>query len=222
VAVNRETPIQAPSGGTLAPGADAESRSWVEALSGPGALREERLTDLHALLLRAAHREAARRRGWLGSVSGQELDDIAQQAADDALMAILRRLDDYRGESRFTTWAYKFVIFEISGKLARHAWRRQPPAADEAAWERLPERLRARPEHDNEQREVLSLLRTLLASELTDRQREVFVAAALNEESIDVIALRFDSNRNAIYKTLFDARRKLRAGLAAAGHDLER
>jgi len=222
VAVNPQTPIQGPSGGALAPGADAESRSWVEALSAPGALREGRLADLHALLLRAARREAARRRGWLGAVSGPELDDIAQQAADDALMAILRRLDDYRGESRFTTWAYKFVIFEVSGKLARHTWRRQPPAADETVWERLPDRLRARPEHESEQREMLSLLRGLLDSELTDRQREVFVAAALNEESIDVLALRLDSNRNAIYKTLFDARRKLRAGLAAAGHDLER
>ncbi len=219
--VSGETPTQAPSSDALAPAADAQSRPWVDALSAPGALREERLTQLHDLLLRAARREAARRRGWLGSLSGVELDDIAHQSADDAVVAILRRLGDYRGESRFTTWAYKFVIFEVSGKLARHAWRRQPPAADETVWERLPDRLRALPEQESEQREVLSLLRGLVDSELTDRQREVFVAAALNEESIDVLALRLNSNRNAVYKTLFDARRKLRTGLAAAGHDLE-
>ncbi len=187
-----------------------------------GARREERVADLHSLLLRAARRECGRRRDWLGSVGGQELDDIAHQAADDALIAILRRLGDYQGESRFTTWAYKFVIFEVSGKFARHAWQRQPPAADEAVWDRLPDRLRAQPERDSEQREMLSVLRGLVESELTDRQRDVFVAAALNEESIDVLALRLNSNRNAVYKTLFDARKKLRAGLAATGHDLER
>ena len=86
------------------------------------------------MLLRVASYELSRRRAQLGSIRGPEFDDLAQQAADDALMNVLAKLDDFRGLSRFTTWAYKFAIFEVSGKVARHAWRRQPPSARGAPW----------------------------------------------------------------------------------------
>lgn len=201
---------------------DAESRRWVDGLQDTGARHDASLARLHALLLRAARHEANRRRGWIGSVSGPELDDLAQQAADDALMSIVGKLSDFRGASRFTTWAYKFVMFEVSGKMARHAWRDRPRTLDEAAWERLPDRLAALPERAAEQREQLSLLHRAVEQDLTHHQRQVFVAAALNDIPIDVLALQIGSNRNAIYKTLFDARRKLRASLAACGHSLQR
>lgn len=201
---------------------DPQSRRWIDGLQGSGTRYEACLARLHALLLRAAHHETNRRRGWLGSVSGPELDDIAQQSADDALMTIVGRLDDFRGASRFTTWAYKFAMFEVSGKMARHAWRERPLALDETAWERLPDRLAALPERTAEQRELLSVLRRAVEEQLTDHQRHVFVAAALNEIPIDALALEIGSNRNAVYKTLFDARRKLRASLAASGHTLQR
>ena len=161
-------------------------------------------------------------RDWIGSVGGPELDDIAQQAADDALMTIVGKLEDFRGASRFTTWAYKFAMFEVSAKMARHAWRERPLALDEAAWERLPDRLALLPESAAEQRELLSAVRRAVEEELTDHQRHVFVAAALNDIPIDTLALEIGSNRNAVYKTLFDARRKLRASLAASGHTLQR
>jgi len=170
---------------------------------------------LHDLLLRAARHELQRRRGGL---AGPELDDLAQQCADDATMNVLARLDDFRGLSRFTTWAYKFAIFEVSGKLARHAWRHHPPS--EQDWERLPDALTPRPGEAAERREQLAALAQAIEHDLTDRQREVFVAVALNEVPIDVLALQLDSNRNAVYKNLFDARRRLRASLAAAGHPL--
>jgi RNA polymerase sigma-70 factor (ECF subfamily) len=54
--------------------------------------------------------------------------------------------------------------------------------------------------------------------ELTPRQRQVFVAIVLNDVPLDALALELASNRNAIYKMLFDARRKLRAALAANGY----
>jgi RNA polymerase sigma-70 factor, ECF subfamily len=201
---------------------DPESRLWLDGLRDSGARHDACLARLHALLLRAARHEANRRRDWLGSVRGPELDDIAQQSADDALMTIVGRLDDFRGASRFTTWAYKFVMFEVSGKMTRHAWRDRPLALDETAWGRLPDRLAALPEDAAEQRELLSVLRRAVEEQLTDLQRRVFVSAALNDISIDALALEVGSNRNAVYKTLFDARRKLRASLAAAGHTLER
>jgi RNA polymerase sigma-70 factor (ECF subfamily) len=178
---------------------------------------EEAVAKLRELLVRVAAHELARRRAQLGSINGPELDDLAHQAADDAVLAILRRLDDFRGLSRFTTWAYKFAVFEVSAKVARHAWRRQPPSSEELTFERVPDTLGARPGDRLEQREQLAALTDAIQN-LTGRQREVFVAVALNDVPIDVVALRLGSNRNAVYKNLFDARRRLRGSLAAAGH----
>ena len=134
------------------------------------------------------------------------------------MMKILARIDAFEGLSRFTTWAYKFVIFEVSNKVARHAWQHHPPSAEEPTWERLADNQIARPGDQAERREQLATLVKAVAEDLTPRQREVFVAIALNDASIDVLALQLDSNRNAIYKNLFDARRRLRASLAAAGY----
>jgi RNA polymerase sigma-70 factor (ECF subfamily) len=168
-------------------------------------------------MLRVAFSELSRRRRQLRSISGPEFDDLAHQAADDALLNVLGRLDEFRGLSRFTTWVYKFVMFEVSAKVARHAWRRQPPSVEELTWDRLPDPSAPRPEDRFEQRAQLDALSNAIG-ELTDRQREVFVAIALNDCSIDVLALKLETNRNAIYKNLFDARRTLRAKMAAAGH----
>ena len=196
---------------------DPESAQWVEQLRPGHPRRDQTVATLHDVLLRVAFHELARRRGQLSSIRGPEFDDLAHQAADDALMNVLARLDDFRGLSRFTTWAYKFVVFEVSSKVARHAWRRQPPSGAELAWDELPDALAARPADRLDQRERLAALAAAI-DELTERQREVFVAIALNDVSIDVLALQLGSNRNALYKNLFDARRNLRARMAAAGH----
>ena len=192
---------------------DATSRRWLEHLRPGHPRREAALAQLHDLLHRAARHELQRRRGRL---AGPELDDLARQCADDATMNVLARLDEFRGLSRFTTWAYKFAIFEVSGKLARHAWRHHPPGAEE--WEQLPDVLTPRPGEAAERREQLRALARAIEHDLTPRQREVFVAVALNEVPIDVLALQLGSNRNAVYKNLFDARRRLRASLTVAGH----
>jgi RNA polymerase sigma-70 factor, ECF subfamily len=196
---------------------DRESDLWVEQLHPGHPRREQTVARLHGVLLRIAFHELSRRRGQLQSVSGAEFDDLAQQATDDALTNMLARLDEFRGLSRFTTWAYKFVMFEVSSKVARHAWRRQPPSRQELVFERLPESLAPRPAERLEQREQLKALAAAIG-ELTERQREVFVAIALNDVPIDVLAIQLGSNRNAVYKNLFDARRNLRARMEAAGH----
>ena len=196
---------------------DRESEQWVEQLRPGHPRREQTVATLHEALLRVAFHELSRRRGQLGSIRGPEFDDLAQQAADDALMNILPRLEEFRGLSRFTTWAYKFVMFEVSSKVARHAWRRSPPNRYEPAIERLPDSVAPRPGDRLEQQEQLKALSAAI-DELTERQREVFVAIALNDVPIDVLAMQLGTNRNAIYKNLFDARRSLRAGMAAAGH----
>ncbi len=196
---------------------DADSKRWVEQLRAGHPRRDQALAKLHDVLLRVAFHELSRRRGQLRSVTGPEFQDLAQQAADDALMNVLAKLDEFRGLSRFTTWAYKFVMFEVSGKVARHAWRRQPPSRQELVFEQLPDSLAPRPGERIEQQEQLEAL-SVAIGELTERQREVFVAIALNDLPIDLLAIQLDTNRNAIYKNLFDARRNLRASLAAAGH----
>jgi RNA polymerase sigma-70 factor (ECF subfamily) len=199
---------------------DAASRRWVEQLHPEHPRHQHATAALHDVLQRAALHELQRRHGQLAGLSGPERDDIAQQCANDAMMKILARIDDFQGLSRFTTWAYKFVIFEVSNKVARHAWRRHPPNVEEPTWDQLPDTLTPRPGDQVERREQIAALIEAVEGELTPRQREVFVAIALNDVPIDVLALQLESNRNAIYKNLFDARRKLRASLAEAGHPL--
>jgi RNA polymerase sigma-70 factor, ECF subfamily len=196
---------------------DPDSRQWVEHLRVGHPRYQPTVVRLHDLMGRVAAYELSRRRGQLRSISGPEFDDLAQQAADDALLSVLDKLDDFRGQSRFTTWVYKFVMFEVSAKVSRHAWLRQPPGVEEIAWNQLPDPRAARPEQCLERRAQLDALSRAI-SELTERQREVFVAIALNDVPIDVVAVRLRTNRNAVYKNLFDARRRLRAKMAAAGH----
>jgi len=198
-------------------GLDGESVDWPRTLAGTGPRREEALARLHALLVRIARGEVARRGPRL-RLTGPELDDLAYQAAADALVAITGKLGQFRGESRFTTWAYKFVIFEVSVKIGRHFWRHPSVRLDAEGWERLPDRFGFDPAQQAEWRDLLAALRRAVDQELTARQRRVFVAIVLNGVPLDALVIELASNRNAIYKTLFDARRKLRAALAANGY----
>jgi RNA polymerase sigma-70 factor (ECF subfamily) len=199
---------------------DPDSQRWLDGLRSDGARHDQCARELHAVLLRAARREIHRRRGWLGGATGPELDDLAHQTADDALVAIIKSLGSYRGASRFTTWAYRFVMNQASIKTRRHLWSGRRVEFDDVDWARLPNRLGASPHRHSEQHAQLKALREAVEHTLSTRQREVFVAIALNEVPIDVVALRLASNRGAIYKTLFDARTKLRASLSAAGYPL--
>src|SRR5215469_10044226 len=196
---------------------DPESAGWLSALTGTGAEREAAVERLHGLLVRIARGEVARRGPRL-QITGPELDDLAYQAAADALVAITAKLGQFRGESRFTTWAYKFVIFEVSAKLGRHFWRHPSVPLDAEGWERLPDRFGFDPAQEAEWRDLLAALHRAVDQELTARQRRVFVALVLNAVPLDALVLELGTNRNAIYQTLFDARRKLRAALAANGY----
>ena len=199
---------------------DLESRAWLDALGGDGAGRDEAIARLHALLLRAARFEVARRRPALPFLRGNELDDIALEAADDALVSVLARLEDFRGLSRFTTWAYKFALLEAAVKLRRRSWQGREIPLEPESWSLLADR-GSSPEDEAEQRELLRAVQQAVAVVLTPHQRRVIVAVAVNGVPIDVLAERLGSTRGALYKTLHDARRKLRAHLAAEGLALE-
>ena len=195
---------------------DEESRAWLSQLRVEGRAREQAIARLHGLLLRAARFEVTRRRRMLPHLRGGDLDDIALQSADDALVAVLSKLDDYRGASRFTTWAYKFALLEAAVKLRRRAWQGRELPLEPERWTTLSDG-RVTAQQDVELRELLGEIRSAIQTELTPHQREVFTALALNEVPIDVLAERLATTRGALYKTLHDARRKLRRKLARSG-----
>ena len=182
----------------------------ITALHGPPAVRDEALAELHALLLRAARFELGRRRAMLSDVPHAEIDDMAAQAANDAMVALLRKLDTFRGASRFTTWAYKFALLEAGVKARRRAWRDREVPLDDASWPTVAD-TGPSAQQVLEDAETLRAVRDAMDTALTRHQREVFVALALNGVPIDVLAERLDTTRGALYKTLHDARRKLRA-----------
>ena len=195
---------------------DGESREWLRDLRADGATHAHAVARLHALLLRAARFEVARRRPTLPHLRGGELDDIAMEAADDALMSVLRRLDSFRGASRFTTWAYKFAIYEAGVKLRKRAWQGREVPLEPETWS-LFSSAGLGPESEVEQSELLDTLQTAINEILTPHQRRVLVALALNGVPIDVLADRLNTTRGALYKTLHDARRKLRKHLDERG-----
>jgi RNA polymerase sigma-70 factor (ECF subfamily) len=199
---------------------DYESREWLSSLRSSGARRDEAVGGLHALLLRAARYEVARRGPALPHLRGDELDDIALEAADDALMSVLERLDDFRGASRFTTWVYKFALLEAAVKLRRRAWQGRELPLEPETWSLFSSGA-LEPWERAEQSEVLAALQRAIDEALTAHQRRVLVALALNGVPIDVLAERLNTSRGALYKTLHDARRKLRRRLQESGVALE-
>ena len=199
---------------------DSDSAAWLATLRSSGPAYDAAVERLHSLLLRGARFEVSRRRASLAYVRGEDLEDIALQAADDALVAVLRKLDDYRGASRFTTWAYKFALLEAGVRLRRRAWQEREVVLDSDSWTRLGDST-AGPDIDAERAELLRTISACIAQELTPHQRQVLVALAIDDVPIDVLAERLSSNRNALYKTLHDARRRLRGVLADRGFPVE-
>jgi RNA polymerase sigma-70 factor, ECF subfamily len=195
--------------------AEADSTAWIEALSGSGHEYDDAIERLHALLLRAARFEVARRQRAMDGNAG-DLDDLATQAADDALMAIMSKLDTFRGESRFTTWAYKFALLEAAVKVRRRAWQGREVPLEEDGWAQLPDG-GASPDDHAETSELMVAVRQAIAEVLTPHQRAVLVAVTLNGVPIDVLAERLSTTRGALYKTLHDARKKLRESVARDG-----
>ena len=195
---------------------DLESQAWIDQLSPHSPQRDAAIVALHALLLKAARYEVARRRASSPHLRGDDFDDLAQQSADDAVISVLGKLDDFRGDSRFTTWAYKFALFEAGTKIRRRAWQGREVPLEPESWSLLAH-AGATPHEDTETAELLTALRDAIRTELSTHQREVLVAVTLNDVPIDVLAERLNTTRGALYKTIHDARHKLRRALAARG-----
>jgi RNA polymerase sigma-70 factor (ECF subfamily) len=194
---------------------DLGSDEWVASLR--DGCRDTAVAQLHELLLRVARSEV-RRRNAGGQITGPELDDLAYQAAADAVLLVTSRIDEFRGESRFTTWAYKFVVFEVSTKLGRHFWKHRSAPSHAPEWDRLPDRLGMPPAEAAEFEDLIAAVRAATETCLTPKQREVFIAIVVEGVPLDALVIRMGATRNAIYKVMFDARQKLRRELANQGY----
>lgn len=195
---------------------DPDSQAWLDGLRASGAAYDEAVARLHALLLRAARFEVNRRRSGIPQLRGDTSDDIALEAANDATVSVLARLEDYRGLSRFTTWAYKFALLEAAVKLRRRAWQGREIPLEPDSWAAISTG-EPSPQRQLEHSELLNAIRDGIQTTLTPHQRSVFNALALNQVPIDVLADRLNTTRGALYKTLHDARRRLRRHLATSG-----
>ncbi|HLI32621.1 MAG TPA: sigma-70 family RNA polymerase sigma factor [Solirubrobacteraceae bacterium] len=193
---------------------DCASRAWLDALRSAGPRREAAIRRLHALLLGEARHEVRRRTAGLQHPSGGDLDDLAVMAADDALVAILAKLEQFRGDALFTTWARRFVVLEVPGKIRRRLGHsRETPTEDEVLQELAGGE---DPLASCEARELARGIGSVIASQLTPRQRIVLVALAIDGTPARELAQKMHSSPGALYKTLHDARRKLQAASPAA------
>nr|QIY66564.1 sigma-70 family RNA polymerase sigma factor [Streptomyces sp. RPA4-2] len=196
---------------------DPESAAWVDALEGGhGSHYEQACTQLHELLVRIAMNEVFRR-GPRYRITGPELNDLAHQAAADALMRITHKIQEFRGDARFTTWAFRFVVLEVSSKLGRHFWRVAHTLFDLDEWTQVPDRSGSDPVSHWQARELGEAARNAVETALSAHQRQVFTAV-VNGVPLETLASELETNRNALYKTMFDARKKLRDQLVASGH----
>ncbi|MCB0987699.1 MAG: sigma-70 family RNA polymerase sigma factor [Microthrixaceae bacterium] len=202
----------------LGPDSVPADDEWIGRLRTPGPVRDQAVQHLHALMLRAARHRVSRMPDGaaLGAV---RRDEIAHAAADEATLSALGRLDSFEGRSRFTTWAYKFGILCAGVEMRRALWRDR-----DVRWHDVSEPLEpaaTSPESFVEGRDLAAAVRDGLTQALTDHQRRVVVALLVDGVPIDVVADRLGSNRNAIYKTLHDARRRLRTHLEEQGFTRE-
>ncbi len=200
-----------------APSSTVRGEGLPAALRSDGPRRETAVRELHALLLKAARFELSRRSAALAHVRGDELDDLALQAADDAFVAVLAKLDDFRGDSRFTTWAYKFALYEAAVRVRRRAWQHREVLIDNERWLAVVDAAATDPQRRLAEAELLRAIRAGI-ERLTPHQRDTLVALTLQGIPIDVLAERRGTTRGALYKTLHDARRRLRSELAADGY----
>jgi RNA polymerase sigma-70 factor (ECF subfamily) len=178
-----------------------------------GAEFEQACGELRELLVRAALAYLLRQGYPISAFGADSYESLAEDFAQDAMVIILQQIDSFRGESRFTTWAYRIVVNLLADEYRRRAWRHRPldPELDTVlpSWHG--------PQKTAERREIWSLVAAVIEHDLTPRQRQVLVARVVHEKPLVVIADELGTNKDNVYKLLHDARRHLRRALAERG-----
>jgi RNA polymerase sigma-70 factor (ECF subfamily) len=203
-----------PGARAATPTSEPDQEDWVVALSLDGPERHAALARLHGLLVRAARHQVWRMREQLGTSHPDRIGEIAEQAADEAMVALLAKLHTFQGRSRFTTWAYKFAVFQAANEVRSEAWRTRDVSLDDGV---VVVDLQPSAEQYAEAKDLARAAKAAIEQALTPHQRSVVLSLLVDEVPIDVLADRLGTNRNALYKTLHDARVRVRAHLAGAG-----
>ncbi len=198
------------------------NEDWLHDLQARGEAQAAAIAELRTLLLRASLYSFRRTQYDLSHLAREEVVQLAEDSAQDALLAVLKHLHEFRGESKFTTWAYKFAINVALSRARKETWKHV--SLDELLAENeipdLPiadKSLGMDPDRAAWQNQVWSIVREVIENDLTTRQRQVLKLMVFDEVPMDEVAEHFNTNRNAIYKLLHDARRKLKARLEARG-----
>ena len=203
------------------------NEEWLHDLKASGEIQESAILDLRDLLLRATLYFFHRNQGDFRNMHRDEILQRAEDCAQEALIAVMDRLSDFRGDSKFTTWAYKFAINIALMAARRERWKGksldQPPLSEEGTTLETflsDKSSGAVPDRSAVQDEISTALREVIESDLTEKQRQVLMLIVFHEVPMDEVVQRLGTNRNAIYKLLHDARRKLKNSLQARGFEV--
>jgi len=187
---------------------------WIARLRTPGRVGEHATRLLRELLVRAAAHQV-HRVAQADRLGAARIEEIVNSAANEATIAVLAKLDAFEGRSKFTTWVFKFGILHANAETRRAMWKdREVSFAEDFD---IASDVAQTPEARAETQDLLTQVRRGLNESLTERQRMVATALLIDEVPIDVLAERLETNRNALYKTLHDARKRLREFLASQG-----
>lgn len=202
------------------------NQEWIADLTRYESRQEQALEELRQLLLRAALYTLVTHHSELEGMPSEAKLAFAEECTQEALLAVLDHLEEFRGESKFTTWVYKFGVNTALSRARRWRWRQVSLEAlagdqDDYEWVIPATVERQDLEQQVRQQEVVEIVRETVRNELTLRQRQVLRMVAFEEIPMDVVVERLDSNRNAVYKLLHDARMKLKQQLMLQGYDLQ-
>lgn len=202
------------------------NKEWVRELAVTGAGQAQAIEDLRLVLRRGALYVFSRHLIDSKAHPHEKILGLAEDCAQDALLAILARLHEFRGDSQFTTWAYKFAIHFALATSRREAWKgvsieQLQEETGSFDWRFHDQHFRLDPELPTLQSEIWKIIRQVIRSELTDRQRQVLKLMVFDQVPMDVVVERLNTNRNAVYQLLHDARVKIKARLLAHGYDIQ-
>jgi len=196
------------------------NEEWLAALLNPGEDQGQALSELREYLVRAAYVYLRDGRSELTRLSTDDLYEMAEDYAQNALLKIKDNVDKFRGDAKFTTWAYRFVINEAAADLRKKQYR-------EFSWDDIAERETAiftsifskqttiEPDLKSERDELIQFLLHIIETELNERQRIAMLGVHFQGRSMQEVAEILETTPNTIYKMLHDSRKKIKAKLLA-------
>jgi RNA polymerase sigma-70 factor, ECF subfamily len=203
------------------------NEEWLGDLREEGVEQEQAIADLQNILLRAVLYIFNRNLGEFSALNRDDILKLAEDCAQEALIAIMNHLSDFRGDSKFTTWAYKFAVNIALTTARRERWKdvsldQLSSSEDGPLFEWAVGEKPRGPTLDQSamQNEVGEVIREVIERDLTEKQRRVLIMMVFNEVPMDEVVRILGTNRNAVYKLLHDARRKLKSSLQARGFEM--